>query len=91
MRMLTAEEHTVALLNLAVPSPIFRDTEPMSLVLVSQRDEWKLSVTNTTLICENGVWNETRSRTLCVCVGCGCAFVTCDFLNYSVDFVTASL
>ena len=33
MRMLTAEEHTVALLNLAVPSPIFRETEPILLQL----------------------------------------------------------
>lgn len=29
MRMLRAEEQRVALLNLAVPSPIFRETEPI--------------------------------------------------------------
>lgn len=29
MRRFTAEEHTDALLNLAVPSPIFRETEPI--------------------------------------------------------------
>lgn len=29
MRMLTAEEHSVALWNLAVPSPIFRETDPI--------------------------------------------------------------
>ena len=32
MRILTADEHRVALLNLAVPSPILRETEPISLV-----------------------------------------------------------
>lgn len=48
MRMLTAEEHSVALLNLAVPSPIFSETEPIpgsasssscSSVKVSEREE----------------------------------------------------
>ena len=34
MRMLSAEEHRVALLNLAVPSPIFRDTEPIFVLLL---------------------------------------------------------
>lgn len=29
MRICTADEQTVALLNLAVPSPILRDTEPI--------------------------------------------------------------
>jgi len=33
MRMLTAEEQSVALLNLAVPSPIFSETEPILLDL----------------------------------------------------------
>ena len=36
MRMLTAEEHSVALWNLAVPSPIFRETEP--ILVLSQRE-----------------------------------------------------
>jgi hypothetical protein len=39
--MLTAEEHRVALLNLAVPSPIFRDTEPI-LVLPSSTSTPKI-------------------------------------------------
>lgn len=34
MRMLSADEHRVALLNLAVPSPIFRDTEPIFVLLL---------------------------------------------------------
>lgn len=33
IRMFTAEEHRVALLNLAVPSPIFRDTDPILVLL----------------------------------------------------------
>lgn len=33
MRMLTAEEQSVALLNLAVPSPIFSETEPILALL----------------------------------------------------------
>lgn len=32
MRMLTAEEQIDARLNLAVPSPIFRETEPILVV-----------------------------------------------------------
>lgn len=31
MRMFTADEQKLALLNLAVPSPIFRDTDPISV------------------------------------------------------------
>jgi len=38
IRMLTAEEHSVALWNLAVPSPIFRETEPI-LVLWNTESE----------------------------------------------------
>ncbi|EXB93217.1 Uncharacterized protein L484_024556 [Morus notabilis] len=34
IRMLTAEDHSVALLNLAVPSPIFRETEPIFFLLL---------------------------------------------------------
>ena len=33
MRRLTAEEQSVALLNLAVPSPIFSETEPILALL----------------------------------------------------------
>lgn len=33
IRTFTAEEHSEALLNLAVPSPIFRETEPISAPL----------------------------------------------------------
>jgi hypothetical protein len=39
MRMLTAEEHSVALLNLAVPSPILRETEP---ILWKSLNQWDL-------------------------------------------------
>lgn len=39
MRILTADEHSVALLNLAVPSPIFRETEPILVLLLLQ---WQL-------------------------------------------------
>lgn len=38
MRMLTAEEHSVALWNLAVPSPIFRETEPISVLSDREKD-----------------------------------------------------
>lgn len=34
MRMLSAEEQRVALLNLAVPSPIFRETDPIEAQLL---------------------------------------------------------
>lgn len=36
MRMLTAEEQSVALLNLAVPSPIFSETEPIFVRFASE-------------------------------------------------------
>lgn len=39
MRRFTAEEQSVALLNLAVPSPIFSETEPIFLLSASERME----------------------------------------------------
>lgn len=41
MRMFTADEQKLALLNLAVPSPIFRDTDPISVSSFHRESVWE--------------------------------------------------
>lgn len=43
MRMLSAEEHIVGVLNLAVPSPIFKETEPIVVTRNGKLSVWIVS------------------------------------------------
>lgn len=53
MRMFTADEQKLALLNLAVPSPIFRDTDPISIS--SKSSFHRESVWERVCVCTRGV------------------------------------
>lgn len=68
MRMLTAEEHRDALLNLAVPSPILRETEPilrLLLLLLDQREKTVSERVLRDLICEVEQVEEMTEQIIC--------------------------
>jgi len=82
--MLTPEEHTVALLKLAVPSPIFRDTEPISLAWF-HNGNWRLNKnTHYTDLPKRGTRQGVEHR---VCVLCGCSVL---LLLYTRELVIYS-
>lgn len=76
MRRLTADEHSVALLNLAVPSPIFRETEPIANSCFSLVREY-LGVYKYhihTLLCSLSLQD-----CLCFCFYFTCLYLWCFF------------